>query len=698
MSDKIAYSRHGDIAVLRIQNPPVNALSQAVRQGLSDGMARAEADDGVRAVLILGDGRAFIAGADITEFGKPPMEPNLPDLCTRIEASPLLVVASMHGVSLGGGLEVALCAHYRIAQPSARVGLPEVHLGILPGAGGTQRLPRLTGAEKAVEAITTGRHIKAPEALEMGIVDRVEEGDPEAVGLAYTQELLDQNAPRRSVSEMPAAEGIDWDATYDAVLKKGRGQISPATAVRAVQAASELPFAQGILRERELFMELMNTDQRKGMIHAFFNERAVSNLPELKGVEPRALQSIGVIGGGTMGAGIATAALLSGFGVVLIEMKDEFAATARDRIAGNLQGALKRGKINQAKYDALTTQTLTVSTNYDSLSDVDLVIEAVFEDMSVKREVFGKLDAACKSGCVLASNTSYLDVNEIAACTSRPADVIGLHFFSPAHVMKLLEVVVADQTAPDVVATGFALGKALGKVSVRAGVCDGFIGNRILATYRTAADHMVLDGATPYQIDKALTDFGFAMGPFAVADLAGLDIGWMTRKRKAPDRHPQERVPTYIDRLCEQGHFGQKTGEGYYVYEKGKRGGTPNPKIADLIAAEQQELGITPRPFTDQEIVRRYMCAMVNEAAKVVGEGIARRPLDVDMTLLFGYGFPRYWGGPMKWADIQGLPAVLADIESYAKEDAWFWEPAPLLKQLASEGRTFGDLNKEPLK
>ncbi|UWR14840.1 3-hydroxyacyl-CoA dehydrogenase NAD-binding domain-containing protein [Sulfitobacter sp. M368] len=698
MSDKIAYSRHGDIAVLRIQNPPVNALSRAVRQGLSDGMARAEAEDGVRAVLILGDGRAFIAGADITEFGKPPMEPNLPDLCSRIEASPLLVVASMHGVSLGGGLEVALCAHYRIAQPSARVGLPEVHLGILPGAGGTQRLPRLTGAEKAVEAITTGRHIKAPEALELGILDRVEEGDPEAVGLAYAQELLDQNAPRRPVSEMPAAAGIDWDATYDAVLKKGRGQISPTTAVRAVQAASELPFDQGILRERELFMELMNTDQRKGMIHAFFNERAVSNLPELKGVEPRALQSIGVIGGGTMGAGIATAALLSGFGVVLIEMKDEFAAAARERIAGNLQGALKRGKITQDKYDALITQALTVSTSYDSLSNVDLVIEAVFEDMAVKREVFGKLDAACKPGCVLATNTSYLDVNEIAACTSRPADVIGLHFFSPAHVMKLLEVVVADQTAPDVVATGFALGKALGKVSVRAGVCDGFIGNRILATYRTAADHMVLDGATPYQIDKALTDFGFAMGPFAVADLAGLDIGWMTRKRKAPDRHPQERVPTYIDRLCEQGHFGQKTGEGYYVYEKGKRGGTPNPKIAELIAAEQQELGITPRPFTDQEIVRRYMCAMVNEAAKVVGEGIARRPLDVDMTLLFGYGFPRYWGGPMKWADIQGLSAVLADIENYAKEDAWFWEPAPLLKQLASEGRTFDDLNKEASK
>ena len=332
--------------------------------------------------------------------------------------------------------------------------------------------------------------------------------------------------------------------------------------------------------------------------------------------------------------------------------------------------------------------------NYDSLKDVDLAIEAVFEDMAVKHEVFAKLDATCKPGCVLATNTSYLDVNEIAAATSRPEDVIGLHFFSPAHVMKLLEVVVADKPAPDVVATGFALGKMLGKVSVRAGVCDGFIGNRILAVYRTAADHMVLDGASPYQIDRALTNFGFAMGPFAVADLAGLDIGWATRKRKAPHRHPEERVPTYIDKLCEQGHFGQKTGEGYYVYTEGQRGGKPNAKIAELIAAEQRERGISPREFSDEEIVHRYMCAMVNEAAKVVGEGIARRPLDVDMTLLFGYGFPRYWGGPMKWADIQGLPKVLAAIEGYAEEDAWFWQPAPLLQKLVDEGRSFDDLNK----
>ena len=698
MTDKIAYSRHDDIVVLRIQNPPVNALSQAVRQGLSDGMDRAEAEDGVRAVMIVGEGRAFIAGADITEFGKPPMEPFLPNLCNRIEASPLLVVASMHGVSLGGGLEVALSAHYRIAQPSARVGLPEVHLGLIPGAGGTQRLPRLIGVEPALDAITTGRHIKAPQALEMGIVDRVEEGDPQEVGLAYVRELLDSGAERRPICEMPAPAPIDWDAAYEATLKKGRGQISPAEAVRAVQAGVEKPFEEGMKAERRIFSELMNTDQRQGMIHAFFSERAVSNLPELKGVEPRELKAIGVIGGGTMGAGIATAALLSGFSVVLIEMKDEAAKAAHERISGNLQGALKRGKIDQGKFDHLTGDALTVSTEYASLSDVDLVVEAVFEDMDVKKQVFGRLDAVCKPGCVLASNTSYLDVNEIAASTKRPEDVIGLHFFSPAHVMKLLEVVVADKTAKDVVATGFALGKALGKISVRAGVCDGFIGNRILATYRTAADHMVLDGASPYKIDAALEKFGFAMGPFAVADLAGLDIGWATRKRKAATRHPEERVPTYIDRLCEQGHFGQKTGQGYYIYEKGKRGGTPNPEITRLIEEEQKERGIAPREFTDAEIVRRYMCAMVNEAAKVLEEGIAKRPLDIDMTLLFGYGFPRYWGGPMKWADIQGLPNVLAAIEGFAEKDPWFWKPAPLLVELVKTNRTFDDLNKEAAK
>lgn len=693
MTSPVSYARHNDIAVLRIDNPPVNALSHAVRQGISDAMDQAEADPGVRAVLIVGEGRAFIAGADITEFGKPPQAPNLPELCDRIEASPLIIIASLHGVSLGGGLEVALSAHYRIAQPDARVGLPEVHLGLIPGAGGTQRLPRLTGAEKAIEMITTGRHVPAAEALEAGIIDRITQGDPLDVGLAYAQELLESDAPRRAICDMAGPAALDWDAAYAAALKRGRGQLSPATAVRAVQAASELSFAEGLQAERDMFVELLASDQSKGMIHAFFSERAVSNLPELKGIAPRDLHAIGIIGGGTMGAGIATAALLAGFKVALIEMTDAGMTAARDRISGNLQGALKRGKITQDEFTQLTTTDLSVSTDYATLSDVELVIEAVFEDIAVKREVFGKLDAVCKPGCVLASNTSYLDVDDIAASTQRPEDVIGLHFFSPAHVMKLLEVVVADKTAPDVVATGFALGKALGKISVRAGVCDGFIGNRILAHYRDAAGHMVLEGASPFQIDEVLQNFGFAMGPHAVSDLAGLDIGWATRKRKAPGRHPEERVPTYIDRLCEQGHFGQKTGEGYYIYEKGKRGGAPNPKIGQLVAAEQADLGITPRDFDAQEIVQRYMCAMVNEAAKVVGEGIARRPLDVDMTLLFGYGFPRYWGGPMKWADLQGLDKVLGNIEAYAKEDAWFWQAAPLLQELVSTGRSFDDLN-----
>jgi 3-hydroxyacyl-CoA dehydrogenase len=376
-------------------------------------------------------------------------------------------------------------------------------------------------------------------------------------------------------------------------------------------------------------------------------------------------------------------------------MSPEAAEAAKGRITGNLQGAVKRGKVSPEQFEVMTEQALTPAVDYDALADVDLVIEAVFEDMAVKKEVFAKLDAVCKSGAVLATNTSYLDVNEIAAATSRPADVIGLHFFSPAHVMKLLEVVVADKTAPDVVATGFALGKRLGKISVRAGVCDGFIGNRILSVYRAAAEHMVLDGASPFEIDKALVDFGFAMGTYAVSDLAGLDIGWATRKRKrAAGLHPKARDSRFADKLCEGGNFGQKTGKGYYIYEAGKRAGVPNPDVERFIAEDRAEQGITPRDFSQEEIVRRYMAAMVNEGAKVVGEGIARRPADVDMVLLFGYGFPRYRGGPMKWADMVGLEGLLADIKSYATEDDYFWQPAPLLEELVASGRTFDDLNK----
>lgn len=692
--DVVAYEVLSDIALITVDNPPVNALGQAVRQGLADCIERAEANDEVHAVVLLGAGRAFIAGADIKEFGKTPQAPFLPDLCTRIEACSKPVVASLHGVSLGGGLEVALGAHYRVATPDARVGLPEVHLGLIPGAGGTQRLPRLTGVKAAIDMITTGRHVAAQEAASLGLIDEVAHGSPRENGLAHARAVLDARKGRRAVSEIAAPKAMDWDVAYDAAMAKGRGQIAPAMAVRAVQAACEMPFDQGMQAERKIFLDLMETDQRKGMIHAFFSERAVSNLPELKGVTPREISDIAVIGGGTMGAGIATAALLSGLTVRLLEMTDSAAQAAGERIAGNLQGALKRGKITQLRFDHLTDTALTLTTDYSALAQVDMVIEAVFEEMGVKKEVFGKLDRVCKPGAILATNTSYLDVNEIAAATSRPEDVIGLHFFSPAHVMKLLEVVVGDETAIDVTATGFALGKRLGKISVRAGVCDGFIGNRILAHYRMAADHMVLDGASPYEIDAALTGFGFAMGPFAVGDLAGLDIGWAVRKRKrAEGIDPRARMSDYPDRICEQGWFGQKTGMGYYDYSAGKRASVPNPQVMGFIEAERAEKGITARTFTPDQIVRRYMAAMVNEAARVLGTGIARRPLDVDMVLLFGYGFPRHWGGPLKWADIVGLPELLGDIEKWAQQDSYFWEPAPLLKQLVADGKTFDDLN-----
>lgn len=694
MSEAIAYEREGSIVVLKAQNPPVNALGVDVRRGLLAGIERAE-QEGAAAVLIYGEGRTYFAGADIREFGKPPQEPSLPDLCNRIEASPLIVVSALHGTALGGGLEVALSSHYRVAVPTAKMGLPEVNLGILPGAGGTQRLPRVAGVPAALEMITTGRHVPASEALEKGIVDRIAEGEPREIGLAYVRELLEQGAKRRAVGEMPAPDAVDFDAAYTAALKKGRGQQSPATAVRAVQAAVEAEsFAAGLKRERELFMELMESDQRQGLIHAFFSERAVSKLPELEGVAPREVASMGVIGGGTMGAGIATAALLAGLAVVLIEMTDDAVAAAQGRIEGNLKGALKRGKITQAQFQLLASEALTIATDYTALAQVDLVVEAVFEDMGVKREVFDKLGAHCKPGAVLATNTSYLDVEEIAAATSRPQDVIGLHFFSPAHVMKLLEVVVAEKTAPEVLATGFALGKKLKKVAVRSGICDGFIGNRIMNAYRKAAEYVVLDGASPYQVDEVVTGFGFPMGPFAMGDLAGLDINWAARKRRAPTRDPRERVPRFYEMLCEGGDFGQKTGKGFYIYEDGKRGGVPNPEVAGLIAKDQAEQGVSPRSFSDGEVLRRYMCAMVNEAAKVVGEGVARRPLDVDMVMLFGYGFPRFWGGPLKWADLQGLDGILADIRSYAAEDDFFWQPAPLLEQLVDEGKTFDSLNK----
>lgn len=695
MTEPVSFALDGDIALIRIDNPPVNAASRAVRAGLVAAAAQA-ADSPARAAVLLAEGRTFMAGADITEFGKPPTEPFLPDVISVLERLEIPVVCVIHGTALGGGLEMALGCHYRVMLKGARLGLPEVNLGLVPGAGGTQRLPRLCGVVAASEIFTSARMVPADEALALGIVDAVVEGTPEAAGLAYARELLAQGKGVRRVSELPLppTDEAALEALKARVARANPGHVCHLRGIDVAVEGTKLPFAEGIKIERQAFWDLMQTPQRAAMIHAFFGERKVAQVPELKGVQPRTIAHIGVIGGGTMGGGIAVSALLNGLKVTLIERDGDAADKARAGIGKTLADSVKRGKLAEDKREKLLAEALVTSDDYATLSDADVIIEAVFESMEVKREVFGKLDAVAKPGAVLASNTSYLDVNEIARATSRPSDVLGLHFFSPAHVMRLLEVVIADQTAPEVAATGFALAKALKKVPVASGVCDGFIGNRMLRHYRLAADHLVLAGASPWQIDRVLEGFGFAMGPFKVSDLAGIDIGYMTRQRLRPEKDPQERWGDWSDRLYELGRLGRKTGRGYYIYDDESPRGRPDPEVDEIIAAERREKGITPRQISDDEIVDRYMAAMINEGARILSEGIARRPLDIDMVKLFGYGFPRFRGGPMHYADQSGLSRVLEVIRNAAAEDAWFWQPAPLLVDLAAEGRSFASLNE----
>ena len=684
--------------MVTIDNPPVNALGAAVRQGLLAAMQQAQADAAVAAVLLVGAGKAFIAGADIREFGKPPVPPALPEVCRAIEGSDKPVVAVLHGAALGGGLEVALSAHYRLALPAATVGLPEVNLGLLPGSGGTQRAPRLMGVQAATSLMLSGQHLKAQAALQAGLVDKLVEGaDAQAAGLAYVRELLTAKAPVRRTRDLAIAEpqaALAWLEEQKAeTAKKARGLFSPLKIIECVQAAVQLPFDEGLARERALFIECLDSPQRAGLIHAFFAEREVAKVPEAQAAQPRPVASVAVIGGGTMGAGIAVAALDAGLPVTMIERDAESIARGRANVEKVYNGLVAKGRMTEAAKAAVMAR-YTGSTNYADIAQVDLVIEAVFEDIEVKKAVFRELDRVCKPGAVLATNTSYLDIDAIAASTSRPQDVIGLHFFSPANIMKLLEIVVPAKVAADVVATAFELAKKLKKVPVRAGVCDGFIGNRILAVYKQAADYLMEDGASPYEIDAAVRGFGFAMGPCQVTDLAGGDIGWATRKRRAATRDPKARYVEIADRICERGWFGQKTGRGFYLYPEGARVGQPDPEVLAIVDAERAKKGITPRSFSADDIMRRYMAAMVNEGAKVVAEGIALRPLDVDVTFVAGYGFPRHRGGPMKWADMTGLPKVLADIQAFAKEDPLFWKPAPLLEQLVAEGRNFDSLNK----
>jgi len=696
----VTTTRLGSVLLVTINHPPVNALSVDVRHGLLAAAQAADADAGVAAVLIVGAGRAFIAGADIREFGKPPMAPSLPEVCSRIEACRKPVVAAIHGPALGGGLEVALSAHYRLAMPDARLGLPEVLLGLLPGAGGTQRAPRLMGVKPALEMMLSGRHLGARDALALGLVDRLGEGtDVLAAGLAYANELVASGAgvrPTRAANAAladKAASQAALDALKADTARKTPGLFSPLKIIEAVQGALDLPFDEAVALERQLFLQCLDSPQRTGLIHAFFAEREVAKSPETRNATPRAIASVGVIGGGTMGAGIAVAVLNAGLPVTMVERDDASIARGRANVEKVYDGLVAKGRMTPDAMASVMAR-FSGSTAYDALARADLVIEAVFEEMGVKKAVFAELDRVCKPGAVLATNTSYLDIDEIAASVSRPQDVVGLHFFSPANIMKLLEIVVPAQVSADVVATAFDLAKKLKKVPVRAGVCDGFIGNRMLAVYRASVDHLLEDGASPYQIDAAAREFGYPMGPFQVADLAGGDIGWATRKRKAATRDPRARYVQIADRLCERGWFGQKSGRGYYLYPEGARTGTPDDAVLAIIDAERQRAGTTPRSFTNKDIMRRYLAAMVNEGARVVAEGIALRPLDVDVTLVHGYGFPRFRGGPMKYADMVGLPTILTDIHEFAREDPLFWQPAALLLQLIEEGRNFDSLNK----
>ncbi len=678
------------IAIITVDNPPVNAISQAIRQGLIDAMAEINGNPEVAAAIIIGAGRYFMAGADVREFDKPALPPSLPEAISSIESSEKPVVAAIHGVALGGGLEVALGCHYRIVDPGAKLGLPEVTLGIIPGSGGTQRLPRLIGFANALDLISSGRQAGAGEAAEMGLVDAVAEGELAAAAMDFIRARIGAAPPRLSAIDPPAPDSEDFFETARARLaRRARGQESPVRALDALEAAT-LPFDQGAKREREIFNELRGSDQAKALRHAFFAERAVAKVTGLDGAKPREVASIGVVGGGTMGAGIAVASLRAGYQVTMVEASTDALTRGLSNVEANLDGYVSRGRMSEETKAGLMAE-LTGAVDYGALGPADLIIEAVFEDMAVKKDVFAKLDAVAKPGAVLATNTSYLDVDEIAAATNRPGDVIGLHFFAPAHIMRLLEIIRAASTTPDVVATGFAVGRKLGKVGVLSGVCDGFIGNRISAKFRQQAYTMIEDGALPWEVDAAMEAFGMAMGPFRVMDLSGLDITWAMRKRQAPTRDPRERYVAIADRICEAGWLGQKAGRGWYVYEDGKP--SPNADAESIIIEESEKKGIARRPFTAQEIQDRILYAMINEGAKIVEEGIAQRPLDVDMVEIMGYGFPRWRGGPMCAADIIGLDQVLGKIRDYAREDAFYWAPAPLLQRLVADAKTFSDLN-----
>jgi len=694
MTDAILRSTQGRIGILTVNNPPVNALAAAVRDGIKEGVEAFGKDANIDAIVLIGGGRTFIAGADIREFGKPPKGANLNDVIATMENCPKIVVAALHGTPLGGGLETALGAHYRVALASTRVGLPEVHLGLLPGAGGTQRLPRLTGAKYALDAIIAGRHIPAPEAKSKGIIDAIVDGDLLVGAVAHAQMLAAQKAPRRRVRDLNTTlESPDlFKETEKAIARRARGFKAPWSIIKCVQAAVELPFDEGMKRERELFVELLTSQESAAQRYYFFAEREAAKVLDVPADTPqREIRKAGIVGAGTMGGGIAMNFANAGIPVALLEVKQEALDRGLKTIRTNYENTAKRGGMKAEDVDkrmALITPTLA----YDDLKDSDVIIEAVFETMEVKEGVFKKLDEVAKPGAVLATNTSGLDVNQIANYTKRPGDVIGMHFFSPANVMKLLENVRGKATQKDVIATVMSLSKKIGKIPVLVGVCEGFVGNRMLRQRGVQSSYMMEEGALPQQIDKVIYDFGFPMGPFAMSDLAGNDVGWRIRQGKKEKEQRNVRYTGYIaDAICELGRFGQKTGAGYFKYNLPDRTPIPDPEVERIIEETSKKLGITRRAISDQEILERCLYPMVNEGAKILAEGMAQRSLDIDVIWVNGYGWPVYRGGPMWWADnVVGLKTIHDALLKYrdASGDP-FWEPAPLLKKLVQEDKKF---------
>jgi 3-hydroxyacyl-CoA dehydrogenase len=652
----ISTRKHGDVLIVLSNNPPVNALSTAVRSGLVQAIEQADADDSVNAVVIACEGQTFFAGADITEFGKPPQQPWLPMVVDVIENCTKPVVAAIHGTALGGGLEVALACHYRVADPSAKMGTPEVKLGLLPGAGGTQRLPRVMGVRKALEMTATGDSISAHAAFDSGLIDRLVEGDLIPHAVAYAEEVRDIRPLPKSSERQDKVDKVD-SAAFDDFLrdfgKKFRGFDAPLKNIEAVRAACEKPYAEGVIEERKLFMELMSGTQAKAQQYFFFAERKASKIEGLpEGTEPRDIRKVGVIGAGTMGGGISMNFLSAGIPVTIVEMAQDALDRGTGIMLRNYEASAKRGKLTDEQVGK-AMGLLNPTTDFEALADCDLIIEAVYENMDVKKEVFGRLDKIAKSGAILATNTSYLNIDEIAGSISRPGDVVGTHFFSPANIMKLLEVVRGAKTSPDVLLTVMGLARKIRKVAVVAGVCHGFIGNRMLMPRQIEATKLLLEGATPEQIDRVHVEFGMPMGPFQMADLAGVDIGW--------HRDPK-RIENVRDALCAIDRWGQKKGAGFYDYDD-KRKPSPSPVVQQIIEDFAKKRGVERREISDQEIVDRTLYTMVNEGAKILEEGIAQRASDIDVVWVYGYGWPVYRGGPMFWADTLGLGTVVEGLK-----------------------------------